>query len=764
MIDKKYILIFAFVLSLIGTNKAIAQGANFSNLRVHSGAEMHIKYANNVTFGTNVTTDRTSSNSLVSFASLPIANSITGYVNGRVKVYSNSNSVFFPVGQNLASSATLTAINNPVQALTALYTGTTAGNPTLHDAQLFMVSETENWIINGNNTGKLKLTWGSQGGYETTAAAYSLGVEEATIAAWNGTQWITIPSAADLGSTLQSGSISSTNNIDFNNFSLFTIGFKGGCIEIAAATGTVTYNGTWSGSPDKFMNVIINAPLTVNTQNSFTANTLTLNADVSIANGAYIDVVKEVQGTGKVILSNEASFVQRASIGDGPKIELTKNTRPLRKWDHAYWGTPVKENFVAQIANAKATGFQTAAFDQKHKYISEAGTAGSWQNLDATVPGKGFITRVKHQAPFVDDVVRETISFPITGTANNGNVSIQLGSVISGARSFNLLANPYPSAIDAGELLRTNPNLGGAVYLWTAKEFNSQGATADYAIWTMAGSVVTSPIAQQPTGYIASDQGFMVKGLVANGTVNFTNCMRVTGFNNNFFRQANNTMDRYWLNLTNESGIFSQILVNYDEKATAGVDRLYDAQRNSVSTAQLYSYIENSKYAINSRPTFDVSDVVPLGVSRTATDAESFTIALHQPEGIFVQDEINVILHDKLLGVFHNLNQDKYTFHASELQNNDRFEIVYENVTLDVNNPAYVAKANMKINNAQFEISAQTTIDTVLIYDVTGRLVQQLKVGNTKHTAPFNHAKGIYIAKAKLENGAIVTHKLINGK
>ena len=762
--DKKYLLMIAGAMSLGAAQNAMAQGASFSNMRVHAGTEMHVMYPGNLSFGNNVATERASGTSLVSFASLAAANSASGFINGRVKVNGNSGAVFIPVGQNNASAVALSSVSNPAQPITALYASTPAPNRTIHDSQLFAVSAAENWTISGNNSARLKLAWGAWSGNEEAALAYGIGIGEIAIAAWDGAKWAYIPSAADNGSTLVSGSITSTSTINFNSYTQFAIAFKNTCAPLVASTGTAIWNGSWNATPDQYTNAIISVPMTVTPQTSFTANSLVLNADITLQDGAYIEVIQAVQGTGKLILSSQASFVQRSPLGDGPKIELTKQTRALRKWDFAYWGTPIKENFAAQIANAKVPNYTAAAFDQKLKYVSEAGTGGSWQNLDAIVPGKGFTTRIKDQAPFTNTANRAVVNFPIIGTANNGNVAVTLGSATTGARSFNLLANPYPSAIDAAVLLRNNPNLGGAIYLWTAKEFNSAGAAADYAIWTMAGSVVTSPIAQLPTQYIASGQGFMVKGLAAGGVATFTNCMRVAGNNQNFFRDQEQPMDRYWLNLTNSAGIFSQILVNYTEEATYGDDRLYDAPRNSMSTAQLYSYIGTSKFAVNSRPEFEVADIVPLGVSRTDADAQEFTIALHQPEGLFATGEVAIYLHDKQLGTYHSLKQGSYTFAASELQNNDRFEIVYQSDALGVDNPAVVNAAYMIIKDAQFRLNASQTASSVMIYDLTGRLVAQYQVGEKQFSAPFNHAHGVYIAKAKMEDGTIATQKLIHGK
>lgn len=759
MINKNYILIVCAIL-FAGTHYATAQGGSFSNVWVGAGAEMHIRYANNVTFNANVKTDRNSETSVVSFASLNNA-STTGHVDGRVKVYNPGALAVLPAGFTTENSPVrLTSAAQPTQPVTSLFNRSSAGNEQSLDADLMLIAPDRHWKVSGNNSAMLTFIW-QNAGYSAALQSSGLSAADMTLAAWDGTKWIAIPSTVSNSSTPDDGSLTTNGIINLNTYTLFTLAVKNGCVQLVNATGNVAYNGIWSGLPTEFMDVTINNGLTILPGTSFKANSLVLNADVTITNGAYLEVQKGVTGSGKLIIASEGSFVQRSSSSDVPQIVLTKATRPLRKWDHAYWGTPVQEDFTAQIANAKAIGYQMAAFDQKMKYISEAGASGSWQNLDQIVPGKGFITRVKSQIPFINEVATNVINFPITGTANNGNVAVELGSAVSGARSFNLLANPYPSAIDAGELLRGNPNLGGAIYLWTAKGFNSVGATADYAIWTLAGSVVTSPIAQQPTGYIASGQGFMVKGLSANGTVNFTNCMRVTGQNNNFFRAT--PSNRYWLNLTNESGIFSQILVNYTEEATYGADRLYDAQRNSMSTAQLYSYIGDTKYAVNGRPVFDITDSVPVGVSRTAADGESFSIAIDHTEGIFTDGDVTIILHDKLLDVHHNLNLSSYNFSASELQNNDRFEIVYQNATLGVNDPAKQDTTHMSINKSQFAINANGAVNSVMIFEITGRLIQQYKVGNTNYTAPFNHSQGVYIAKAKMGDGTIVTRKLING-
>ena len=52
------------------------------------------------------------------------------------------------------------------------------------------------------------------------------------------------------------------------------------------------------------------------------------------------------------------------------------------------------------------------------------GASGGWQALTATTNGKGFITRVKEQAPFTDGATTGQINLKFTGTAKNGDLTV----------------------------------------------------------------------------------------------------------------------------------------------------------------------------------------------------------------------------------------------------------------------------------------------------------------------------------------------------
>lgn len=128
-----------------------------------------------------------------------------------------------------------------------------------------------------------------------------------------------------------------------------------------------------------------------------------------------------------------------------------------------------------------------------------------------------------------------------------------------------------------------------------------------------------------PNPYIPSGQGFFVSydhsageidasGSIKRNEVKFTNSMRLTGNNTQFFRSANNpqnkdteiSANKIWLNLTSDNGVFCQIGLGYIQSATNSYDNWYfDTPRNLSTTTNsvIYSLIEgeDSKFAIQGK-------------------------------------------------------------------------------------------------------------------------------------------------------------------
>ena len=769
-------------LALIGFGICNAQVQNNNSIYVGDNANFHVA-AGNYNFGVSPaitqTTKTNTTYGIFSFGSTVQANGATDshYLNGYGRTYGTTQ-VILPVGDGgfYAPVAVTPSTNTGVDA--AYFRTSALGVGTAKAATVNTISTTEYWNVRSSGANsRISLTWRAT---SSIASLTSGSLSNLTILGWNGTQWVNIASTIDgtsiLGdvSNFTKGSISTNGTVSLATYSSFTLGSKvEDCSTIVASSGTTrTWNGSWSTTPT------LSDPVTINSAyngGSFSCNSLHLNANITLNEGQFIEVVNGVTGTGKIIMSSQSSFLQRNSSASGPNIELTKTSRAMRRYDYIYWGTPIAGDFKSQIDNATANGQSTAgAFDLLYKYAS--GTGGGWQSLDVVETGRGFISRIKMQAPFLDATTQQNVNLKLAGVANNGVINVTVKnnpSSPNGGTSHNLLANPYPSAIDVDKFLFENSDIDGAVYLWTAatssgtSETNTSYTQADYAVYNFAGEVTTSPIAQKIAGKIASGQGFNVKAL-RNGSVNFTNCMRISTGNTNFFRTGNTnqaTKDRFKLTMVN-SGVYSQILIAYLPEATLDYDRLYDAGRNSSSSAQLYSILKTDgrKLSIDGRPSFEDTDVVELGVSKNSTNAETYSINISEKEGKFNSGDVSVYLYDKALQMYHNFNDGAYTFTTSEMIANGRFEIVYRNGALG-NVDFNTVKVNALIKDQTFTANSSIGMKEIEIYDIAGRKVATFNAqGQTNTSRTFSHSEGIYIAKIKLENGSIATQKLINQK
>jgi len=712
------------------------------------------------------------------------------HLNGYVRNTGNAN-VTFPVGDgSVYAPLRITEANTA-----ALYSNAyIAANPTavgtaLDTDVLTAIATHAYWDVQSTDVAKISLSWSAASNLATQFSSTTLG--DLAIAGWDGSRWTIIPGAFDItnfnggtASDLTSGSITSTFTVSFAAFSKFTIGIRGACEPLIAASGdTKTWTGSaWSpaGAPTLKDAVVISVPYNAG---SFVSNSLVLNADVTLGATEHVEIVNGVTGTGKIIMDSSASVVQRASGATAPTIEITKTAEAMTRWDYVYFGTPVSGNFIADFATARGLGGSTAAFDSFFRYRSGfTGTGTAWEAATTTTAGLGLIARVAQATPFVDASTTANINLVIDGVANNGDITVTATNnpaQIDGGTSHVLLGNPYPSAIDGDEFLDANLDLDGVLYVWNSTTvYPGSGAynQADYLAYTKAGFTAPSGIATTFNGMIPSGQGFMAKILpaatsptstVRTASISFTNCMRVTDNNTMFYKTASQNAvvkDRFKVNMTGDNGVFSQILVAYLPEATLGYDRSYDAGRNSVSSAQFYSIFEDDgrRLAINARPPFFNTDVVPVGIAKNGTSSETFTFAITDKEGIFNTANLPVYLRDKQLNTYHNLNNGAFSFTTTLTTINDRFELVYTTGTLGTID-SLLPVTTGSIVDETFTVASTDVIKDIQVYDLAGRLLQNYaSINNAQFNAPFNHAAGLYIAHVSYESGLGSGLKLIH--
>jgi hypothetical protein len=553
-----------------------------------------------------------------------------------------------------------------------------------------------------------------------------------------------------------------------------------GNVVINDVPSTIYNAGAWSnGLPTATKNVTFASAFPITADLSACACTINSGVSMTVPSGRTLNITNAltVLGTGSLVFDNNASLVQgtgttvNSNIGN---ITYKRNTVAVRRYDFTYWSSPVSGFTLHDLSPGTPA-------DMYQSYDPFTGWVSHMNGADAMTPGVGYIVRAPESNSLTVGSVHPA-SF--VGVPNNGTVN-----VTPIPAKWNLVGNPYPSALDAVKFIQANtagpnPTIVGTLYFWThnTAPANTDPAQAnmyfytsnDYSVFNLSGSVATREALSDPTadpndnipkGSIASGQGFFLKALT-NTPIKFTNDMRISGANNSQFFKTNKTdavRDRLWLNFKNDKGAFKQVLIGYFDEATNSFDNNYDATTlNGNPYVDFYSVNEAKKLTIQGRALpFENSDLVPLGY-RSTLEGE-FTIAIDHTEGIF--NGQTIYLEDKKTGVIHNLNTSNYNFNAEIGTFTDRFVLRYTNKTLgtgdfeNIQDGILVSVKNKVIN----VISSKENIKEVTIFDITGKLIySKKKVSNTElQIQNLPSGNQVLLVKVTLENDFTATRKII---
>ena len=766
------------IVILINNSSLFAQVKNASIIYVSDNSVFYVD-SNTIDFSLTATTatSRTASNYgalIINSAANWSGASDNHFTDGFVRTLNSSNFTF-PIGQSGTYAPAKINFSTSGTADAAYFKTAASSVGTTMDNSVTAISTIEYWKIASSNSATISLTWRSA---SVISSLTNSTLTDLIIIGYNGANWVQIPSAVDatsiLGvtSSLTSGSITSTISIIPNAYQAFSLGYKGeACSPIVVSSGiTKTWNGSWSPSAPTLSDPAV---ITSSYSGNLACNSLILNADITLANGQLVEIVNGATGDGKIIMASQASVVQRNSASTAPKIQLTKITNLMRRFDYVFLTSPINSDatFYSNLTSNQSVAVNGLFGSQINSAFSNFKTidaTGNVQILVTTVPiGKGLRALVRNQAPFSNSSVNNSwdtekypISIKIDGVANNGDVSVTVPS-----NSWAFVGNPYPSAIDGAKLLKAaGNNVRQTIYYWTFNTPYSYPSGTyspnDWASWTIAGGVKVCGVCATPDGSIASMQSVYIKASTATPTTfSITNCMRKTINNTMFFKTQ--PKDRFWVNMIGiDNNSFSQILLAYSEEATVLEDPELDGERYSNNGTLLSSLIGDKKYAIQARPTFSPEDIVPLAVNQL--NNQNCTISLGNKEGVFSTDNISIFLHDIQLGVYHDLSLSDYTFIQSAASDTTRFEITYQNPAL--NNDAFnTNKCVAFVNGGEFKIQASKTVNAIAIYDITGRKITEYFPNSRVYSHSFFHSIGVYFAKITFDDKSIATQKVVNG-
>ena len=581
-------------------------------------------------------------------------------------------------------------------------------------------------------------------------------------------------------------------------------------------TGAYTeWNGTWTnGTPTLSKYVAIKANYNTSTNGNIDACTMRIfSGNLTIADNTYVNIqndltvdtgaILNIQNKGSLVQISETSFMTNSGT-----TTVNKTTTPYVQYDYTYWCSPIKGETIGSVFAANPAGriydFNTANYLDLHN-SSSGGSIGfpqvlgisdtfddsgdDWQPKTGTtsmLEAKGYIA----MGPTAFGISGQSVVFSengLNGRLNNGPVSIAVSKdkyntdLLTGAATFhtnsNLIGNPYSSAIDLVELKADNPLLTGTFYFWTHKTpiavvnpgpWLYNFTNNDYVTYTVgtggsASSCAGCPI---PDRYVDSCQGFFAN-VSGNGSVIFNNSQRVSSNNASFYRTSIQADSKIWLNFGASNGETRQILIGFVAGAQDAYNPYYDGLRMENGTGfDFYSYITSNpeqRLAVQGLDVFNDQKTVPLGLE--IIESGNHSISIGNLEGVFNEGQA-IYLQDNVTNTIHDFADGAYVF-SNEISDilNDRFLLRFTNPALDI--VATASEANdvfiTSSNNKTTIKSNKFKINKVFIYDLLGReLLSKTALKDYNFSTDTSWSKQALVVKIVLENGVVVTKKIIN--
>lgn len=463
------------------------------------------------------------------------------------------------------------------------------------------------------------------------------------------------------------------------------VSFAADCIvEPIVWDGTSWSNGTGPTATD---DALIDGDYSTAVEGDIVANNLTTNSgfSITVGDGTNIEVNGDLTHNGtnlEFVVESGGSLVTQGNVS-GNFIFERITTFDENTGRYSMVGSPVPGatfNILGSNNNAIIYGY-----DETQPY-NISGNEGSDRFKTPAELGHGALqTGLGYFSARTGDANGKIV---FVGPPHFGAKSVSLSLTDHPAEEdmfegFNLVANPYPCAIDYTNFISENSNdIEGAIYIWD--DFDSEtarGTNADYVVINAMGNVDSRKAGLSKwDGHIRSMQGFFVQ---AKGTgdkeLDFTDAMKVTANNDaGGFYRTTNEQTSFKLVLENDIGDYSETLIGIREDASREKDQ-FDARLFSPVKTKIYSLISGEPYAIQGLPISNDTEI-PIGLS-TEDGHTGFKVSLDEAINI---SGVDIILIDHLLNKSVELSAGE-TYHFSNgSASDDRFSLVINNTITSV--------------------------------------------------------------------------------
>lgn len=485
----------------------------------------------------------------------------------------------------------------------------------------------------------------------------------------------------------------------------------------------------------------------IDTSTTILALRIDSGASVILKSGNRIIINQGIYNNGTLYIKDDASLIPGNShysqTGNGNYVVSRRsgNVSPLV---YNFWSAPVTAAIAANLPGNEEDKYRfTAGSDSTSNFIILNASDALQSGIGYTASGNG---------------ISDTVTF--TGLAHNWFIRPEIKNN-GGSAIYNLIGNPYPSAINAKAFMDNNDSvLYRVVYLYSQKNLPNSLSTDDYIAINDAGS--TSGFSGTRANTLAntdigSCQGFMVAAK-QNSRVVFSNAQR-NGNNSVFMKKE---MPAVWLDLINPDNKLSETLLAFPADATEGLDDGYDAPAASArGSLSLYSKMGNDKFSIQGMPVDEHHSIIPLGLRSTGRGVHTFKLGMKA-----LMDEYVIELEDRQQRIFTDLETGEYKVTINQNQSVEgRFFLHLKSLKLKPDDQVRAKIYCDDKKQIQVEIIARAeNIHGISVFDLTGRLVLHENNLNGKKSVvnAANLQSAIYVVSVKTDMGVVNSKIFIN--
>ncbi len=500
---------------------------------------------------------------------------------------------------------------------------------------------------------------------------------------------LTIDNNATIDGTISAGSvsISPSGTFTLNPGSSLT-------------TGNITIGGT----------VAIGGNISAGTVNITTSGTLTLNSGATLTSSGNITISSNAAGDG--------SLINNGTITGSAVVE--------RYLPGASW------HLISTSVAASNSGLYSGLYMRQYDESTDAFGAYITSTTMPLIPGTGAVLWANSAT---------TISY--NGSLNDGDIGPL--TCTHKKNGYNLLGNPYPSAIDWNAASGwTKTNLSNNLWSWS--ETAGQYATYNGITGTNGGSQ-----------YIAMGQGFFVQALAGGGSLSMTKSVQVHN-TISLMKSAKSEPPLIRLKVTGNK-YSDEVVIMKDSMATSGIDYIYNAQKikGYVSAPQLYTLQNDKMFSIYTYDNIDTTVHIPIYLS-VGKDT-SYKLTLYNNLEF---KELRMYLFDKLNNTTQEIKDSLlYTFEAAPTDDSARFKIVFKaDAALGIYTTG-ISKLNVWTAQQQLYIttSQNELIETVTLYDLNGRKLETWG-RNSSWPVLLNLKQSVYIVNVTT-NKQTMNYKIV---